>query len=174
MRTNESAFTPQRKQSFGGLIILIMFLAFVAWLFLRACTNTAPLLPSVSAPTVLATVPATPQAQANAQPAPPVATPELHQICLNGICVKVPGCKEIGQLPGMALNDGCADMTPAQPKGNGTGFSTHHYEKYGDEVNATVNRANPPDGWKYASDCPPGQRAWAGTDGNGVTTVFCK
>ena len=87
MRTNESAFTPQRKQSFGRLIILIMFLAFVAWLFLRACTNTAPLLPSVSAPTALATVPATPQAQANAQPAAPVATPELHQICLNGICV---------------------------------------------------------------------------------------
>lgn len=140
MRTNESAFTPQRKQSFGGLIILIMFLAFVAWLFLRACTNTAPLLPSTRKPTAVATE------QPAAQPVAPVATPEMaaHQVCFKGACIRVPTCGEIGHLPGMALNDGCADMTPGNQGGYGLGDVT-------DKIPAAID-LNPPsvDGWWLA------------------------
>lgn len=92
MQVKESAFTPQRKSSFGNMILTIAICAGVAWLVIRACSADSA-LPS--------------QSQA------PIATPATQQYCENGNCVKVTMCT--------AVSDECGSMEQGPKADYGTG-----------------------------------------------------
>lgn len=95
MQTKESAFTTQRKSSFGNMIIMIAICAGIAWLVLRGCSATTS--SNIELPLI--------QAEANA---------EVRQFCENGKCIKVQMCTEVG--------GDCASMEQGPKADYGTGF----------------------------------------------------
>jgi len=96
MQTKESAFTTQRKSSFGNMILMISICAGIAWLGLRACSAPSNIeLPSMSQP---------------------IATAEVRQSCQNGKCAQVSMCT--------AISDECGSMEQGPKANYGTGYHT--------------------------------------------------
>lgn len=95
MQVKESAFTTQRKSSFGNMILTIAICAGIAWLVLRGCsaaTSSSIELPSISA----------------------APTAEVRQYCENDKCIDVPMCT--------AVSAECGSMEPGPKADYGTGY----------------------------------------------------